>query len=113
MSSRRGFTLVELLVVIGIIALLISVLLPSLQKARSAANRTACLSNQRQLLLAVHMYAGQNKQALPPGLDGLNFYQANFVYRDPAALNNPGYPNGIRPWHKDRKEHTSELQSQS
>src|SRR5262245_25989412 len=98
MRSRRcGFTLVELLVVIGIIALLIGILLPSLQKARSAANRAVCLSNERQLLLALQMYANQNKSSLPPGLDGCNYWQGNFVYRDPTALNNPGYPNGVRP----------------
>jgi prepilin-type N-terminal cleavage/methylation domain-containing protein/prepilin-type processing-associated H-X9-DG protein len=62
---RTGFTLVELLVVIGIIALLISMLLPSLNKAREQAKRTACLSNLKQAGHALIMYAGANNGKLP------------------------------------------------
>src|SRR5678810_658824 len=67
---RRAFTLVELLVVIGIIALLLSILLPALNKAREQARRVACGNNIRQLLNAVHMYASENKAALPGGNPG-------------------------------------------
>lgn len=61
MRRRSAFTLVELLVVIGIIAVLVSILLPSLNKARDAATRTVCASNVRQLCLSMIMYAQSNK----------------------------------------------------
>jgi prepilin-type N-terminal cleavage/methylation domain-containing protein/prepilin-type processing-associated H-X9-DG protein len=66
LSNRKaGFTLVELLVVIGINSLLISILLPSLNRARETANRVKCASNLRQIGQAIMLYANENKGNYP------------------------------------------------
>jgi prepilin-type N-terminal cleavage/methylation domain-containing protein len=62
---RRGFSLVELLVVFGIVAIMIGILLPALNRAREAARRTSCLNNVRQLVSAALIYAADNRDHLP------------------------------------------------
>lgn len=104
MRKPRAFTLVELLVVIGIIALLISILLPALSQAREAAKRAVCLSNIRELGNALRLYGVAFKDALPIGyIDQRQFnYVANFNNSVAASIVAPTslgllHPAGLMP----------------
>ena len=89
MSKRAGFTLIELLVVIAVIAVLMAVLIPTLNKAREAGKRVACLSNQKQLVLGWMLYAedydGKLINPMPRG-----FPEAEAPYG--------GVLDGMMPW---------------
>ena len=114
-ADRRAFTLVEVLVVIGIIAVLIGILLPALGRARATAQQVKCASILRQWGVAFHVYADQYKGMIPHSQDESanpfpNAYSPNPAYPQneccytdvlPPLLGRPpwtsGFPNGGKP----------------
>src|SRR5213592_610131 len=91
--SVLGFTLIELLVVIGIIAILTSMLLPALGRAKGSAQRIACVSQEKQFALALHMYAGDYNGYFPPRIQTnrwcttlLPYYQELKILKCPSDI---------------------------
>lgn len=124
---RRGFTLVELLVVVAIVAILAALLLPVFARARETARKVVCASNLRQIGFAFAMYCGDYDDLYPNNGDPylwmgrrwrwlLQPYLAQAMQRDPADPNNPlrsrDFPPGILlcpsdPWAADKWDSTS------
>ncbi len=102
--KKKKFTLIELLVVIAIIAILAAMLLPALNKARERGRQALCSSNLKQLGTACIMYAGDNRNALPPftysgGVNGWYFSRSNTLmpiwnYISPSPRENGGDNRG-------------------
>jgi prepilin-type N-terminal cleavage/methylation domain-containing protein/prepilin-type processing-associated H-X9-DG protein len=93
-KNNRGFTLVELLVVIGIIALLIAILLPALSKARSQARTVACGANLRSILQGMQLYVAQNKGYFPGGANS----SGAFLLAPGASFNDNNCPEVCHIW---------------
>ena len=89
-DRKHGFTLMELLVVISIIALLMAILVPALGKAREVANRVVCLSHLRQLGIATQIYISDNDGFMPIFCEWRDWPAYNFARSDPFFGATPG-----------------------
>lgn len=99
-DTAAGFTLVELLVVIAVIAILAALLLPALSRATLSARRTTCRSNLRQISYAIHLYAGDNAEILPDAPDiTWNELQTNhfLIFYKRLLMNYVGTPSVSTP----------------
>jgi len=84
--AKRGFTLIELLVVIAIIAILASILFPVFSKAREKARQTQCTNNQRQIAIAISMYAQEHDEVLPDAASVWQQIKLTSAFNDNTAL---------------------------
>ncbi len=105
-SRRRAFTLVELLLVVGVIAMLVGILMPALSSARRAAQSVKCLSNLRGIGQAMMLYAGEYKGAIPGSgnTSGRHLWKrvgntANLNSPPYTGINNIAYVNEPLDWH--------------
>jgi len=96
MIRRKGFTLIELLVVIAIIAILAAILFPVFAQAREAARMTSCLSNMKQIGLALRMYSTDHDEVYP------NIYQGWGVSGAPGSQEGWMWKNAIQPYIKNK-----------
>jgi prepilin-type N-terminal cleavage/methylation domain-containing protein/prepilin-type processing-associated H-X9-DG protein len=96
MHKRRGFTLVELLVVIGIVVLLAGILMPVVGKARARANRTRCAAQLQDIGRLIQIYLGENKNTLPSLNPMPSFRPPLNNYPSLVGLLTPGRQGGGR-----------------
>src|SRR5258705_13707105 len=100
MKQRRGFTLIELLVVIAIIAILAAILFPVFAQAREAARTSSCLSNTKQISLAVLQYVQDYDERMPCYVYNVNGPKPDSPF-GPWKQNHAGWTNHIMPYAKN------------